>query len=123
MTIQNAGSMFDGMKKTVAIPIANPKRESCRINFQFTSGTLSSTLRSSLDFFLGRQRPRMFHRTFDPSREYVAVPTHRISQSRVAFHLTSEHRLEVGCAIQSEKGEAVSVRETENHTLLVQTGE
>jgi hypothetical protein len=28
----------------VAIPIANPKNESCRINFQFTSATLSSTL-------------------------------------------------------------------------------
>jgi hypothetical protein len=35
MTSQNAGSMFEGMTYTVAMPIASPKRDSWKIIFQF----------------------------------------------------------------------------------------
>src|ERR1700685_2015023 len=37
ITSQNSGSMFDGITKTVAMPMARPKSESKKIIFQFMS--------------------------------------------------------------------------------------
>ena len=41
MASQNIGSIFDGMRNTVAIPITSPKPDSRNINFQFKSAYLS----------------------------------------------------------------------------------
>src|SRR5579859_4499069 len=44
MTSQKSGSIFDGMTKTVAMAIANPKRESAKTSFQFTAGPVTYQL-------------------------------------------------------------------------------
>src|ERR1700738_29674 len=40
MTSQNIGSIFDGIRNTVAIPITSPKPDSRIINFQFKTASL-----------------------------------------------------------------------------------
>src|SRR5215469_4776764 len=52
MTSQHSGSMFEGMTKTVAIPIASPNRESSPISFQFMVSPLPFLPRRTCFYFV-----------------------------------------------------------------------